>query len=126
MCVGIYFGSSISLTTFAALNEHHRRSSLGSGRKVVVMLASNVEGGVMEVKGAREWEIERNSIQNKEQYTMRWGYELETVNMMTQRRYSQEWREGWEKVDLIRETMRKYPDVEWSVLRTPFFSFAVG
>ena len=112
--------------TFAALNEHHRRSSLANGHKVVVMLASNVEGGVMEVKGAREWEIERNSIQNKEQYTKRWGYEFETVNMMTQRRYSQEWREGWEKVDLIRETMRKYPDVEWSVLRTPFFSFAVG
>ena len=107
--------------TFAALNEHHRRSSLANGHKVVVMLASNVEGGVMEVKGAREWEIERNSIQNKEQYTKRWGYEFETVNMMTQRRYSQEWREGWEKVDLIRETMRKYPDAVWSVLRTPFF-----
>ena len=121
MCVGICFGSLASLMTFAALNEHHRRSSLANGHKVVVMLASNVEGGVMEVKGAREWEIERNSIQNKEQYTKRWGFEFETVNMMTQRRYSQEWREGWEKVDLIRETMRKYPDAVWSVLRTPFF-----
>lgn len=114
----------MSLTTFAAMIEHHRRSSLGSG-KFVVMLASNLEGGVMEVKSAREWELERKSIENKEQYTKQWGYELETVNMMTQRRYSQEWREGWEKVDLIRETMRKHPDAEWSVLRNSLCSFAV-
>ncbi|KAG0154479.1 hypothetical protein PDIDSM_47 [Penicillium digitatum] len=28
-------------------------------------------------------------------------------------RYSHEWRESWEKGDVIREAMRKYPDAEW-------------
>lgn len=79
----------------------------------MVILASNVEGGVMEWKGAREWAIERNSIWNKKKYAKRWGYELEIVNMVAKKRYSHEWRESWEKVDLIRETMRKYPDAEW-------------
>lgn len=67
----------------------------------------------MEWKGAREWAIERNSIWNKQEYTKRWGYDLELVNMLAQKRYSHEWRESWEKVDLIRDTMRKYPEAEW-------------
>lgn len=79
----------------------------------MVILASNVEGGVMEWKGAREWAIERNSVWNKQEYTKRWGYELEVVNMLAKKRYSYEWRESWEKVDVIRETMLKYPDAEW-------------
>lgn len=97
----------------AATMESYRCSHLGDSRKFVVMLASNVEGGVMALKGAREWAIERNSVGNKQQYAKRWGYELELVNMMTQKRYSHEWREGWKKADLIRETMDKYPDAEW-------------
>ncbi|KAL4892560.1 galactosyl transferase GMA12/MNN10 family-domain-containing protein [Aspergillus ambiguus] len=96
-----------------AVMERFRRSSLGGGRKFVIILESNVEGGVMEWKGAREWAIERNSIWNKREYAKRWGYELETVNMLAQKRYSHEWRESWEKVDLIRDAMRKYPDAEW-------------
>jgi mannan polymerase II complex MNN10 subunit len=72
-----------------------------------------VEGGVMEWKGAREWAIERNSIWNKNQYAKRWGYELEVANMLAKKRYSHEWRESWEKGDVIREAMRKYPDAEW-------------
>lgn len=70
----------------------------------------------MEWKGAREWAIERNSIWNKKKYTKRWGYELEVVNMLAKKRYSHEWRESWEKIDAIREAMRKYPDAEWLVL----------
>ncbi|KAJ5183878.1 hypothetical protein N7492_001494 [Penicillium capsulatum] len=67
----------------------------------------------MEWKGAREWAIERNSIWNKKQYAQRWGYELEIANMLAKKRYSHEWRESWEKGDVIREAMRKYPNAEW-------------
>ncbi|KAJ5703192.1 hypothetical protein N7488_010740 [Penicillium malachiteum] len=90
-----------------------RRSPLGGGRKVVIILGSNTEGGVMEWKGAREWAIERNSIWNKERYAQKWGYELEVANMLAKKRYSHEWRESWEKGDVIREAMRKYPSAEW-------------
>lgn len=38
---------------------------MGNGRKIVIITASNVEGGVMEWKGAREWAIERVSLWNK-------------------------------------------------------------
>ncbi|KAL4874042.1 hypothetical protein BDV12DRAFT_1523 [Aspergillus spectabilis] len=95
------------------LNESFRRTSFGGGRKFVIILESNIEGGVMEWKGAREWAIERNSVSNKRDYAKKWGYELEVVNMLAKKRYSHEWREGWEKVDILRETMRKYPNAEW-------------
>ncbi|KAF9883870.1 alpha-1,6-mannosyltransferase [Aspergillus nanangensis] len=98
---------------WSVIVETYRRSSFGGGRKFVIILQSNIEGGVMEWKGAREWAIERNSIRNKQQYAKRWGYEVELVNMLAKKRYSHEWRESWEKVDLIRETMRKYPEAEW-------------
>lgn len=67
----------------------------------------------MELKGAREWAVERNSIRNKRKYANRWGYKLEIANMLAKKRYSHEWRESWEKVDVIRETMRKNPQAEW-------------
>jgi mannan polymerase II complex MNN10 subunit len=35
------------------------------------------------------------------------------VDMSTKKRYAHEWRESWEKVDVIRNSMRKYPDAEW-------------
>lgn len=79
----------------------------------MIILGSNVEGGVMELKGAREWAIERNSIWNKQKYARNWGYELEVANMLAKKRYSHEWRENWEKADVIREAMRKYPQAEW-------------
>lgn len=79
----------------------------------MIILGSNVEGGVMELKGAREWAVERNSIWNKKQYARQWGYELEVANMLAKKRYSHEWRESWEKSDVIREAMRKYPRAEW-------------
>lgn len=97
----------------AAIVHLYRRSPLGGGRKFVIILGSNVEGGVMELKGAREWAIERNSIWNKQRYAKEWGYELEIANMLAKKRYSHEWRESWEKGDVIREAMRKYPQAEW-------------
>jgi mannan polymerase II complex MNN10 subunit len=93
-----------------------RRSKvLGGGKKFVIILAANQGGGVMEWKGPREWAIERDSIRNKRKYANRWGYELEIVDMSTKKRYAHEWRESWEKVDTVRNCLRKYPDAEWLV-----------
>lgn len=64
-------------------------------------------------KGAREWAIERHSLANKRHYARKWGYHLETPNMVTKKRYAHEWRESWEKVDVIRQSMRKYPKAQW-------------
>src|SRR4051794_19215311 len=69
----------------------------------------------MEWKGPREWAIERDSVKNKKKYTRKWGYDLEIVDMSTKKRYAHEWRESWEKVDTIRNAMRKYPHAEWYV-----------
>ncbi|CAG8207243.1 unnamed protein product [Penicillium salamii] len=91
----------------------YRRSPVGGGQKFVIILGSNVEGGVMELKGAREWAIERNSIWNKKNYALKWGYQLELANLLAKKRYSHEWRESWEKGDIIREAMLKYPHAEW-------------
>jgi mannan polymerase II complex MNN10 subunit len=67
----------------------------------------------MEWKGPREWAIERDSVKNKKKYAKKWGYDLEIVDMSTKKRYAHEWRESWEKVDTIRNCMRKYPSAEW-------------
>lgn len=79
----------------------------------MVVLAANQGGGVMEWKGPREWAIERDSVRNKEKYVKKWGYDLEIVDMSTKKRYAHEWRESWEKVDTMRNCMRKYPKAEW-------------
>ena len=71
----------------------------------------------MEWKGPREWAIERDSVKNKKKYVKKWGYELEIVDMSTKKRYAHEWRESWEKVDTIRNCMRKYPKAEWYVIK---------
>ncbi|KAI9883376.1 MAG: hypothetical protein M1823_004866 [Watsoniomyces obsoletus] len=95
--------------------HHLYRSAgyLGGGSKFVIILAANQGGGVMEWKGPREWAIERDSIKNKRKYVKKWGYNLEIVDMTTKKRYAHEWRESWEKVDEIRNAMRKYPKAEW-------------
>jgi mannan polymerase II complex MNN10 subunit len=86
---------------------------IGGGNRFVILLATNLGGGVMEWKGPKEWAIERDSVKNKKAYASRWGYELEMVDMSTKKKYAHEWRESWEKVDTIREAMRKYPRAEW-------------
>ncbi|KAG9238290.1 glycosyltransferase family 34 protein [Amylocarpus encephaloides] len=96
------------------LHYYWRRAKhIGGGKKHVIILAANQGGGVMEWKGPREWAIERDSVRNKRKYANRWGYELEIVDMSTKKRYAHEWRESWEKVDTIRNCLRKYPDAEW-------------
>jgi len=97
-----------------ALHRVYRRAGwLGGGNKFVIILAANQGGGVMEWKGPREWAIERDSVRNKKKYAKKWGYDLEVVDMSTKKRYAHEWRESWEKVDTIRNCMRKYPEAQW-------------
>ncbi|ROT37330.1 hypothetical protein SODALDRAFT_340660 [Sodiomyces alkalinus F11] len=106
--------ASLYIFYHSPMAYHWRRSaSFGGGEKFVIVLGANVEGGVMEWKGAREWAIERDSIRNKKRYVARWGYDLEIVDMRTKKRYAHEWRQSWEKVDHIRKTLRKYPKAEW-------------
>ncbi|ODV94264.1 hypothetical protein PACTADRAFT_51131 [Pachysolen tannophilus NRRL Y-2460] len=80
---------------------------------VVIILAANEGGGVLKWKGAQEWSVERSSIINKRHYAEKHGYGLTIKDMTLKRRYSHEWREGWEKVDIIKQTMRQYPNAEW-------------
>ena len=93
--------------------RYQRNARLGGGSRFVIILAANQGGGVMDWKGPREWAIERDSVRNKKRYAERWGYDLEIADMSTKKRYAHEWRESWEKVDIIRNCMRKYPHAEW-------------
>ncbi|KAF2468172.1 uncharacterized protein BDR25DRAFT_373817, partial [Lindgomyces ingoldianus] len=122
--VGLLLFLVLSITLFYVTPLHRiwRRSSLlGGGSKFVLILAANQGGGVMEWKGPREWAIERDSVKNKKKYTQNWGYDLEIVDMSTKKRYAHEWRESWEKVDTIRNAMRKYPHAEWKALHLAKF-----
>ncbi|KAG6038580.1 hypothetical protein E4U41_004030 [Claviceps citrina] len=106
LCLFIFYHSPL-------VYWYRRASWGGGGSKYVIILAANVGGGVMEWKGAREWAIERDSVRNKRKYVSRWGYDLEIVDMKTRKKYAHEWRESWEKVDYVRNAMRKYPNAEW-------------
>lgn len=81
--------------------------------KVVIILAANEGGGVQRWKTPQEWSVERSSIANKKEYAKKHGYTLTIKDVSLKRRYSHEWREGWEKADILRQTMRQYPDAEW-------------
>lgn len=83
------------------------------GPKYVIVLGANKGGGVQQWKGAKEWDLERTSIQNKKEYVSRHGYHLAIKDMIAKRRYAHEWRESWQKVDLIRQAMRQFPKAEW-------------
>ncbi|MCJ1254400.1 alpha-1,6-mannosyltransferase [Lignoscripta atroalba] len=112
LVIGVVLAVILFYTT--PMHRMYRRTSfLGGGSKFVVILAANQGGGVMEWKGPREWAIERDSVKNKKKYVKKWGYDLEIVDMSTKKRYAHEWRESWEKVDTIRNCMRKYPQAEW-------------
>lgn len=95
------------------LHVWRRTSFLGGGSKFVIILAANPGGGVMSWKGAKEWASERESIKNKRAYAEKWGYHLAIKDVKQKKRYAHEWREGWEKVDVIKQTMKEYPKAEW-------------
>ncbi|ODV86958.1 glycosyltransferase family 34 protein [[Candida] arabinofermentans NRRL YB-2248] len=80
---------------------------------VVIILAANEGGGVQRWKTPQEWSVERSSISNKKDYAKRHGYTLAIKDTTLKRRYSHEWREGWEKADILKQTMRQYPNAEW-------------
>ncbi|CAH2350306.1 probable alpha-1,6-mannosyltransferase Mnn10p [[Candida] railenensis] len=84
-----------------------------SDPKVVIILAANEGGGVLKWKGPQEWSVERSSIANKKQYAKQHGYGLTIKDMTIKKRYSHEWRESWEKVDIMKQTMRQFPNAEW-------------
>lgn len=108
----------VAAVLFVFTYVHHnpvssRIRGVSGGSKIVIILAANQGGGVMTWKGAKEWAVERDSIANKKAYAERWGYHLEIKDMSTKKRYAHEWRESWEKVDVIKQTMRQYPKAEW-------------
>lgn len=108
----------VGFVLFVFTYVHHNPVSskirgVSGGSKVVIILAANQGGGVMTWKGPKEWAVERDSIANKKAYAERWGYHLEIKDMSTKKRYAHEWRESWEKVDVIKQTMRQYPKAEW-------------
>jgi mannan polymerase II complex MNN10 subunit len=81
--------------------------------KIVIILAVNDGGGVERWKTPEEWSVERSSIANKKAYAEKHGYKLTLKDTSLKKRYSHEWREGWEKADIIKQTMREYPNAEW-------------
>ncbi|CCX33010.1 galactosyl transferase GMA12/MNN10 family-domain-containing protein [Pyronema domesticum] len=114
----IVFWALLSFCAFVGLYVHQNPASTwvksaSGGSKFVIILAANQGGGVMTWKGAKEWAVERDSIANKKAYAEKWGYHLEIKDMSTKKRYAHEWRESWEKVDVIKQTMRQYPKAEW-------------
>ncbi|KIW65575.1 hypothetical protein PV04_07821 [Phialophora macrospora] len=105
--------TTVLLSQTNVLRRYRGNSHLGGGSKFVIVLGANEGGGVMEWKGPREWAIERDSVKNKRRYAERWGYHLDIADMSTKKRYAHEWRESWEKVDLVRNAMARYPNAEW-------------
>lgn len=100
----------ISFFTSAPIIPHW---FLPQSPRVVIILAANEGGGVFKWKGPQEWSVERSSIANKKEYAKRHGYGLTIKDMTLKKRYSHEWRESWEKVDILKQAMRQYPNSEW-------------
>lgn len=88
-------------------------SFVSSDPKVVIILAANYGGGVFKWKSEQEWAIEHISIENKRSYALRHGYALTVKDLTVAKRYSHEYREGWQKIDILRQTMREFPNAEW-------------
>ncbi|KAH3902126.1 related to Probable alpha-1,6-mannosyltransferase MNN10 [Saccharomycodes ludwigii] len=104
----IFFILWISPTNFLKWLHLYNRDP-----KIVIILAANVGGGVLRWKSEQEWAIERLSIQNKREYAVRHGYGLTIKEMPIDKRYSHEYRESWQKVDILKQTMREFPNTEW-------------
>lgn len=109
MLLGVMTLLFLSLFTTVPIVPHFGSSD----PKVVIVLAANEGGGVLKWKGPQEWSIERSSIANKKHYAKLHGYGLTIKDMTTKKRYSHEWRESWEKADMLKQTMRQFPNTEW-------------
>ncbi|EEB07874.1 alpha-1,2-galactosyltransferase [Schizosaccharomyces japonicus yFS275] len=84
-----------------------------SNSKIVIVVASNEGGGVREVKNRKQWALERTSLSNKVAYAKKHGYYISIKDVGLKRRYTHEWRESWEKADLLLEAMKDFPRAEW-------------
>ncbi|CCF58435.1 hypothetical protein KAFR_0E02830 [Kazachstania africana CBS 2517] len=106
---------SSSMDIPAQLVRNHKSTWLPFSKepKIVIILAANEGGGVLRWKNEQEWAIERISIENKRAYARRHGYALTIKDTTTAKRYSHEFREGWQKVDILKQTMREFPNAEW-------------
>lgn len=91
----------------------HKLTNWHSEPKIVIILAANEGGGVLKWKNEQDWAIERLSIDNKKSYAKKHGYGLTIKDLTVAKRYSHEYREGWQKVDILRQTMREFPNAEW-------------
>lgn len=105
--VTLFFVSQLSLV------NKLKHQYLKKDPEIVIILAANEGGGVLKWKGAQEWSVERSSINNKKYFANRHGYGLTIKDMTIKRRYSHEWRESWEKVDILKQTMRQFPNTQW-------------
>lgn len=114
--------SSSSLLQARSLNELPRDLitqgtsnwfSFKKSPKIVIIVAANEGGGVLRWKNEQEWAIEKISIANKKAYAKRHGYGLTIKDLTTAKRYSHEYRQGWQKVDILKQTFREFPDTEW-------------
>ncbi|KAH3664400.1 hypothetical protein WICMUC_005785 [Wickerhamomyces mucosus] len=81
--------------------------------KIVIILGANLEGGVNKWKGPNEWSIERSSIVNKKYYANLHGYDLVIKDYTKAKKYSDEYREGWQKLDIIKEVFDEYSNGDW-------------
>lgn len=103
------FLAALALFTSVPFLPHLRVRS----PKYVIILGANKGGGVLQRKGGQDWDLEKLSIKNKKDYAKRHGYHLAVKDMTAKKRYTHEWRESWETIDIVRETMSQFPRAEW-------------
>ncbi|KAH3670903.1 hypothetical protein OGAPHI_000614 [Ogataea philodendri] len=85
-------------------------------RKIYVILGHSPEVGIKHQKSKEYWLMEKLSLLNKKHYCEKHNYELIVVNALDddiglyQKRYQHEFREGWEKFDILRRLMKRTSD----------------
>lgn len=109
----ILSSSSSSPSSKSWLRSLFDKRSWNNDPSIVIILAANEGGGVLKWKNEQEWAIEKLSINNKKAYAKRHGYGLTIKDLTVGKRYSHEYREGWQKVDILKQTMREFSTAEW-------------
>lgn len=94
-------------------NQQHNEFFNKDKNKIIIILGANIEGGVNKWKGPNEWSIERSSILNKKHYAKKHGYELIIKDYTKSKKYSNDYREGWQKFDIIKHSFDQYSSGDW-------------
>ncbi|CAM9011385.1 glycosyltransferase family 34 protein [Wickerhamomyces anomalus NRRL Y-366-8] len=94
-------------------NQQHNEFFNKDKNKIIIILGANIEGGVNKWKGPNEWSIERSSILNKKHYAKKHGYELIIKDYTKSKKYSNDYREGWQKFDIIKHAFDQYSSGDW-------------